>query len=218
MILRFIKINIGRRSINIFKKQLRKTKKKKMKKEMDQMMCLDIYLSSLTEQENKDITVAIKPAKKGAMAPLLSWDLHIDNFHNLAVQSKQETAVRAFEKIAKKLQWENDISSLFENQEFEALVITDLHKKIVWVSDGFSEMTGYTKKFALDKTPAFLQGVETTAEVKSRINAKIKKDEPFTDIIVNYRKDKTSYKCEIKIIPLYTEKTTHYLALERQVV
>ncbi|ADV50617.1 MULTISPECIES: PAS domain-containing protein [Cellulophaga] len=189
-----------------------------MKKEMDQMMCLDIYLSSLTEEENKKIAPRIKPAKKGAMAPLLSWDMHINNFYNLSIQSKKETAVREFEKIAKKLHWKNDISSLFENQEFEALVITDLKKKIVWVSDGFSDMTGYSKKFAIDQTPAFLQGEETTQAVKSRINAKIKADKPFTDIITNYRKDKSAYKCEIKIIPLYTAETTHYLALERQVV
>jgi PAS domain S-box-containing protein len=189
-----------------------------MKKEMDQMMCLDIYLSSLTEKENKAIASRIKPSKKGAMAPLLSWDMHISNFYNLSSQSKQETAVRAFEKIAKKLDWKNDIASIFENQEFEALVITDLKKKIVWVSDGFSEMTGYSKKFAIDQTPAFLQGKETTAAVKANLNAKIESDKPFTTIITNYRKDKSPYKCEIKIIPLYSADTTHYLALERKVV
>jgi hypothetical protein len=42
--------------------------------------------------------------------------------------------------------------------------------------------------------------------------------EPFTEVITNYRKDKTPYKCEVKIIPLYKEKVTHFLAIERKVV
>jgi len=179
------------------------------------MMCLDIYLSSVSAK-NKAPFIGLP--KKGAMAPLLSWDIHIQNFHKLCTQAKQENNIRAFKKIAKKLKLKNDVISLFKDQEFEALVVTDLQKKIVWVSDGFSEMTGYSKKFAIDKTPIFLQGKNTSEEVKARINAKIKANEPFTDVIVNYRKDNSPYICEIKIIPLYASEITHYLAIERQVI
>ena len=186
-----------------------------MKNEMYQMMCLDIYLSSINKKEESPF---IGSPKKGAMAPLLSWDIHIENFHKLCLQAKQENNIREFKKIAKKLKIKNDSTSLFKNQEFDALVITDLQKKIVWVSDGFHEMTGYSKKFAINKSPSFLQGKDTSKVVKARINSKIKANQTFTDEIINYRKDKSTYTCEIKIIPLYSTEITHYLAIERQVV
>ena len=33
----------------------------------------------------------------------------------------------------------------------------------------------------------------------------------------NYKKDKTAYKCEVQIIPMYSDETTHFIALEKQV-
>ena len=35
---------------------------------------------------------------------------------------------------------------------------------------------------------------------------------------VRFSKDKTPYKCHLKVFPLYSEETTHYLALEKQAV
>jgi len=77
-------------------------------------------------------------------------------------------------------------------------------------------MTGYSKKFALNKTPNFLQGEATETETKKRIRTKLEHLKPFTEIIVNYRKDKTPYKCEVKIIPLYKDRVTHFLAIEKK--
>ena len=79
-------------------------------------------------------------------------------------------------------------------------------------------MTGYSKKFAINKTPNFLQGENTLKTTKKRIRTKLELLKPFTEVITNYRKDKTPYKCEVKIIPLYKEKVTHFLAIERKVV
>ena len=79
-------------------------------------------------------------------------------------------------------------------------------------------MTGYTKKYALNKTPNFLQGQNTLPETKKRIRGKLDELKPFAEIITNYKKDKTPYKCEVKIIPLYTDKVTHFLAIEKKVV
>ena len=116
------------------------------------------------------------------------------------------------------LEWRNEIDDIFENQDFEALIITDINQKILWVNNGFTEMTGYSKKFAINKTPNFLQGENTQRTTKKRIRTKLGLLEPFTEVITNYRKDNTPYKCEVKIIPLYKEKVTHFLAIEKKVV
>lgn len=82
-------------------------------------------------------------------------------------------------------------------------------------------MTGYEKEFALNKTPRFLQGEKTKESTRKRIKEKLLKGKPFKDVIINYRKDKTSYKCELHIIPLHnneTTKITHFLALEKEIV
>ena len=78
-------------------------------------------------------------------------------------------------------------------------------------------MTGYSKNFAINKTPKFLQGKGTSVQAKHSIKEKLLKDKPFKEIIVNYKKDKTTYSCEVKIIPLYNEGTTHFIAFEKKV-
>ena len=53
--------------------------------------------------------------------------------------------------------------------------------------------------------------------IKELNSQNIKLNKPFTDIVINYKKDKTPYRCEIKVFPLFTENTTHYIALEKAV-
>ncbi|WP_152286607.1 PAS domain-containing protein [Flavicella marina] len=148
----------------------------------------------------------------------MSWDIYsqfyFDTIQNLKIH-KDISFVKSF---AKKEKWKNDIDLLFKNSKFEALVITDVAQKIVWVNDGFTKMTGYSKKHALDKKPSFLQGEATSDASKKSFRNKLNKLQPFTQIITNYRKDKTTYKCEVKIIPMYADDVTHFLALEREIV
>ena len=72
--------------------------------------------------------------------------------------SKILNDIEQVKSFAKKSKWKNKIDGIFQNQDFEALVITDINQKILWVNNGFTEMTGYSKKFAINKTPNFLQG------------------------------------------------------------
>ena len=112
---------------------------------------------------------------------------------------------------------EKRFNSEFSKNDYEALIITDKNQNIIWVNDGFSKMTGYPKKEALNKTPKFLQGEKTSAETKKKIWQNILLDKPFKEVIINYKKDQTPYKCEVKILPLYNKQTTHYIAFERKI-
>lgn len=119
--------------------------------------------------------------------------------------------------MAEKYRWNNDLESEFSKNDYEALIVTDKGQNIIWVNEGFSKMTGYAKKDAINKTPKFLQGEKTSATTKKRIWQHILEDKPFTEHIINYKKDQTPYKCEVKIIPLYNQETTHYIAFERKI-
>ena len=186
-----------------------------MKKNLMNMQCLDIYLSSLSTEEYKEIEGDLTVSEIKLM-PLRSWDIYNDHYARQLLFLKQQNAINSFKELASKFEWKIDLDDIFEDKTFDALVLTNHEAKIQWVSEGFTEMTGYSSSFALNKTPRFLQGKETDRAVLNRIKHKLSRDEPFTEVLVNYKKDQTPYKCEISIIPLINERTTHYLALERQ--
>lgn len=188
-----------------------------MKYNLLDMNTLDIYLSSLSNEEYTEIEPQILERKYKPM-PLLSWDVFTENYHKTIANASKNTEINKVLALAKEYNWQNDLLSTFKNNDFEALIITDKNQKIIWVNNGFTEMTGYSKKYAINKTPRFLQGPETSISTKNRIRTKIKLDKPFTDIITNHRKDSSTYKCEVKIFPLYNDETTHFIAFEKQVV
>jgi PAS domain S-box-containing protein len=189
-----------------------------MKYKSSEMMCLDIYLSSLSDKEHDKIKHQIK-SSKAKTSPLSSWDIYRPNYFKTLDKERKKRDLKVVNSFFKKEKWSNDFQSVFKNQEFEALVITDLNQRIIWVNEGFTKMTGYSKDFAINKTPHFLQGENTCSSVKKKIRTKLKKSHPFKEVITNYRKDNSVYNCEVRIIPLYcNEKVTHFLALEKEVI
>lgn len=188
-----------------------------MKNNMTDMMSLDIYLNSLdAENYNKVISLIEEP--KITPMPLLSWDIYAAFMARESGRLSREGDIGKVKELSLKFKWNTDVDALFKDEQFEALVITDMDKRILWVNDGFTNMTGYTKRFSLDKTPAFLQGSQTEECAKNRIGNNLKKNKPFREVITNHRKDGTPYTCELKIFPLYSTQSRHYLALENQLI
>jgi PAS domain S-box-containing protein len=188
-----------------------------MKHNLSDMMCLDIYLSSLSDKEYDRIKHQIK-SEKAIVMPLLSWDIFSQNYFKTLYNLKIENDIKMVKAFAEKAKWKNKIDTIFNDQDFDALIITDAEQNILWVNDGFTKMTGYSKTFALNKKPHFLQGINTSSKTKKRIRSKLSGLAPFTEIITNYRKDNSPYKCKVKIIPMYSENVTHFLAIEKQVM
>ena len=148
-----------------------------MSRNLSEMMCLDIYLSSLSNKEYDNIKRHIKP-NKNVIMPLLSWDVYSDYNYMVLERIKINRDIETVKAFAKKSCWKNEIDLLFKNQDFEALIITD---------------------------------------TRNQIRNQLKELKPFTAIITNYRKDKSSYECEVRIIPMYNENVTHFLAIEKLV-
>lgn len=155
---------------------------------------------------------------KSLEIPLLSWGVFLDGFNKMNDEAKKKIELDQVLKFSNRFGWNNDLHSMFLENEYEALVITDISQKIIWVNDGFTHMTGYPKSFAIHKTPKFLQGAQTLSQTRKRIKNKIATDKPFKDVIINHRADNSPYECEIKIFPLSNKETTHYIAFEKELI
>jgi hypothetical protein len=187
-----------------------------MKNNLSNMMCLDLFLSTQSAESYKNLEPHLI-ASEALQFPLKSFGLYADAFSTEMESLDRNNDINSVKKLASKFNWNNNVDEMFKNEDFEALVITNEKQEIIWVNNGFKEMTGFDKKFAIKKMPSFLQGTDTCQVTKDRIRKKINLDKPFSDIVINYRKDKTPYRCEIKIFPLSNEHTTHYIALEKAV-
>lgn len=123
-------------------------------------------------------------------------------------------------KIAKEKGWNNlpPILEPLHNPE-NAIVVTDSIEQIEWVNSGFFHMTGYSTDEVLGKNPNFLQGQETNLQDVRQIKQSVHKNEPFTAVILNYRKNGEPYHCKIKVYPLYdyNQKLVNFLAIEKEV-
>lgn len=188
-----------------------------MKYDLTKMMCLDMYKSNLSKEKLHTVESQIQTSKIKSM-PLLSWDLYMDGYSHRMMSTLKNLEREKVLGFAEKFNWKNDLDLAFSENDYEALIITDLNQNIIWVNEGFSNMTGYSKKFAINKTPKFLQGKDTLEDSKNRIREKILLQVPFMELIINHKKNGIAYLCEVKVIPLISDKTTHYIAFEKEVI
>ncbi|NAS12921.1 PAS domain-containing protein [Poritiphilus flavus] len=150
-------------------------------------------------------------------SPLLSFDIYLEFFDNLVSKLRSEKDTRQISSLLSEELPEGIIKQIHK-ENYDALVLTNLQQHIVWVSQGFGEMTGYSKKFALGKKPDFLQGNSTSQEIKNKIRKSLNGGLGFEETLLNYRKNGEAYLCQIKAIPLFDSQNrlTHYLAFETE--
>ena len=61
------------------------------------------------------------------------------------------------------------------------------------------------------------QGILTSETTKNSIRNAISKKHPFKEVLLNYRKDGSTYWCEIEAYPKFDKKNNlvHFIAFER---
>jgi PAS domain S-box-containing protein len=138
--------------------------------------------------------------------PLISWDLFPT--HNLEINY--------YNSIQK--HWDSKINfRQIVYQEKKEIIITNLNQEIVFATEGIYKMNGY-KPFELKgKSPKIFQGKLTCQKVINNIRKAIQNQLPFKEIILNYKKDGTTYLCEIEVFPKFNKKgeLINYIAFER---
>lgn len=107
-----------------------------MKNDLSKMMCLDLFLSSLSKTEYQKIEQHLKPTENSLM-PLLSWDIFGQAYQRRIYETQKKNDLAKLLHLAEKHKWNNSITEILKDQNYEALVLTDASQKIVWVNKGF---------------------------------------------------------------------------------
>lgn len=77
---------------------------------------------------------------------------------------------------------------------------------IAYINKAFTKITGFTSKEALGRPYSFLYGIDTDAKTAIAIKRSLHKKEEFDGILQKYKKDKKSFWCHLKVLPLFNEK------------
>lgn len=108
--------------------------------------------------------------------------------------------------------------------DYDSILITtlDLEKpgpEIVYVNEGFTRMTGYSREEAIGKTPRILQGPKTDRKVLDTLKKRLKEGQAFFGHTVNYRKDGSEFINQWDIHPLTDEEgnITHWVSYQHDI-
>lgn len=98
-----------------------------------------------------------------------------------------------------------------------AVILTDATRKIQWVNEDFTKITGYELWEVVGKKPGVvLQGSDSEGDVIRRIRRNLDAMIPFKDQLTNYRKNGEAYQCRLVIHPIFNQhkKLTNFIAFE----
>ncbi|MEM8525516.1 MAG: PAS domain-containing protein [Bacteroidota bacterium] len=97
-----------------------------------------------------------------------------------------------------------------------AVILTDPERKIIWVNNDFTDITGYSLHEVMGRKPSLLQGAKSEPDAIQRIRKGLEELIPFKDEITNYRKNGQEYPCKLVIYPIFNEdhQLLHFIAFE----
>ncbi|MEX0724287.1 MAG: PAS domain S-box protein [Gracilimonas sp.] len=107
----------------------------------------------------------------------------------------------------------------------ESVVITEAEpselpgRKIIFVNEAFTELTGYDKEFAIGRTLSFLNGPKTDQEERLKLRAAMQKYEPAEAELLNYKNNGEEFWIKISMVPVTDNKGnyTHWVSIGRDV-
>ncbi|MEP1151640.1 MAG: PAS domain S-box protein [Balneola sp.] len=142
-------------------------------------------------------------------------------------KGSQEKLKEFFSIIADKRDEACDHLALLENaikHDYDSILITELEldrpgPRIVYVNDGFTKMTGYSKEEVIGKTPRILQGEKTDNHVLERLKKRLVDGQAFFGHTINYKKDGTEFINQWDIHPLTDREgnVTHWVSYQRDI-
>lgn len=102
----------------------------------------------------------------------------------------------------------------------DAMVITDAHGLLHWANPEFTALCGHTLDDLRGRKPGHvLQGPDTDPAVVDRIRAAVRDRRHCRETIVNYHKDGSPYRADVRISPVLDDagQPRWFVARERQV-
>ncbi|PSJ47664.1 diguanylate cyclase [Zobellella endophytica] len=100
--------------------------------------------------------------------------------------------------------------SMVANETDNAVVITNADRRIQYVNQGFSRLTGFCQDEVRDHSPQdFLVGPKTDPDTRERISAELDAPNAFYDEIEIHRKDGSSLWVSVTSNPVYDNAGAH---------
>ena len=104
----------------------------------------------------------------------------------------------------------------------QALTLADVRRPdapLVYVNQGFEQMTGYPRDYAVGRNCRFLQGPDTSRETIAEMRDAIRDSRVFLADILNYKKDGTPFWNRLSLTPVLDAagETTHYIGIQSDI-
>lgn len=92
-------------------------------------------------------------------------------------------------------------------------------RRILYVNEAFTKMTGYSFEEATKKTLRILRGPKTSLEALNKIRIALESTKPVRVELINYRKDGSEFWVECNIVPFADEKGKfiHWVSVQRDI-
>ena len=151
--------------------------------------------------------------------PLKSWDIILEG-----IERRQEFAsdITALARMNAERRWRLAFASTLDNTlvwENKVIVVTDPNLNIEFASKNMLGMNGYLPNEVVGQSPRIFQGEATTEHERAAIRRAVQEVKPFDEVITNYKKDGSLYKCRIEGFPVFdhTGQLVNFIALENTV-
>ncbi len=149
--------------------------------------------------------------------PICSSDFYISFFSTLCNSFNDALLLT---QLAKSNKW--NYRNTYDTELIDndlVIVVTDTQLNIVYASQNIKKMNGYKPNEILGKKPKMFQGTETCKKTTKVIREAVNQRKSFEAVILNYRKDGSSYNCWIKGHPVFNTsgEVINFIAYEKEV-
>lgn len=100
-----------------------------------------------------------------------------------------------------------------------AIVVSNAVGEITWVNPAFTRLTGYEASEVIGRRTSMLKSGQQTPELYKDLWQTILRNEPWSGVLVNRKKDGTLYSEEMTITPVQAdgERITHFIAIKQDI-
>ncbi|MDG3007357.1 PAS domain S-box protein [Paludisphaera mucosa] len=111
-----------------------------------------------------------------------------------------ESLQEALDRARRDARW----LQLFASRTEEGMIVTDARRRIEWVNEGFTRITGYEPAEVVGRIPgALLQGPGSDPSVRAFMGQRLRAEKPVRAEILNYAKSGRPYWAAMEIQPLF---------------
>jgi len=170
------------------------------------------------------LRVRSTPALEAAYTATSAWLLGLGGLLAsglLAALLRQQITGRSrAEQLARQMTADLHRLALVARRTSNAVVITDIHRRITWVNEGFERITGYSAAEVIGQSPgAVLQFDATQSDTVQALRAALNAGQGYRGEILNRGKHGQRYWLEIDIQPLRDDEgtLTGFMAVEADI-